>query len=115
MTLQTLSIHPCDDRRLRVQTLVSGDTACVVLEGEGDISTLADLDAALTGLDLRDARFVRIDLAALTFADAATIRELTGFARQATRTGCDVRTSGASPVLRRVTEVLAVQRDLGIP
>lgn len=105
---------PDDVNNLRVETVKGEDIAWVVLQGEADISTLGDLEAALDHVELHGAKSVHLHVTELDFADAATIRRLTVFARQAKRTGRDVKTCGASPTLRKVAHLLRVHDDLGL-
>jgi anti-anti-sigma regulatory factor len=99
---------------LRVETITGTDIVWVHLHGQADISTLGDLDAALEQVELDGARCVHLHLNDLDFADVATIRRLTAFARKATRAGHEVTTCGASPMLRKVAHLLRVHEDLGI-
>ena len=109
------SLTDLDDvNNLRIETIKGEDIAWVVLQGEADISTLRDLEAALEQVDLDGAKSVHLHVTELDFADAATIRRLTVFARQVKRTGYDVQTCGASPTLRKVAHLLRVHEDLGL-
>jgi anti-anti-sigma factor len=114
MQLMNSLTDPDDANTLRVDTVKGEDIAWVVLQGEADISTLRDLEVALEHVELDDTRSVHLHVTELEFADAATIRRLTAFARQVRRAGHDVKTCGASPTLRKVAHLLHVHDDLGL-
>jgi anti-anti-sigma factor len=100
--------------QLRIETVDRSDATWVVLCGEADIATLQQLEFALTRIQLRGVRSVHFHVTALDFADAATLRQLTMFARQAQQSGHEVRTCGASPTLRKIAGLLRIQADLGL-
>lgn len=103
-----------DTHFLRVETIKREDAAWVILQGEADLATLQDLEAALTRIPLDDAQVIHLHLDRLTFADVATLRRLTAFARGARQSGRDIRTYGANPMIRKVARLLAVHEDLGL-
>ena len=114
MTLQIEATPPSQSDLLRIQSVVLGDTVCVVLVGEADMSTRADLEMDLELVDLDAGTSVRIDVTGLAFADVATIHRLTVFARHARQTGHEVSTCGASPMFRKVARIMRVQGELGL-
>ena len=99
---------------LRVETVKDGHVLRVALHGESDFSKIHELDQALRNIELDGARLVHLDLTQLAFADVATIRRLAAFAGYAKRTGPDVTTCGARPIVRKVANLLRVQEDLGL-
>ncbi|MFC5178548.1 STAS domain-containing protein [Nocardioides taihuensis] len=99
---------------LGVRVLDRDDGVWVILRGEADIATLAELEAALARVELDVPGPVHLDVTELTFADVATIRSLATFARGAARTGHGVRTYGSGPTLRKVATILGFDTDLGI-
>lgn len=103
-----------DTHTLRVETVKREDVAWVILQGEADLATLQELEAALTRVQLDDTKAVHLHLARLTFADVASLRQLTMFARSAKQAGRDIRTCGANPTLRKVARLLEVHEDLGL-
>lgn len=105
---------PDDVNSLRIETATGEDIAWVTLQGEADLSTLRNLEAALEHLDLDGASAVHLHVTELDFADIATIRRLTAFAKRAKQTGHEVRTCGANPTLRKVARLLSVHDDLGL-
>lgn len=107
-------IDPDDVNNLRIETATGEDIAWVTLHGEADISTLGDLEAALEHVELNGATAVHLHVTELEFADIATIRRLTAFARRAKQTGHEVQTCGANPTLRKVARLLRVHDDLGL-
>ncbi len=103
-----------DPHPLRVETLKRDDAAWVILQGEADLATLQDLETALARIPLDDAKVVHLHLDRLTFADVATLRRLTAFARNAKLSGHDIQTCGANAMIRKVARLLAVHEDLGL-
>jgi anti-anti-sigma regulatory factor len=103
-----------DSSPLCIKILDRDDSAWVILQGEADIATLGDLEAALAHLELDDAKPVHLDVTELTFADVATIRRLAIFAQRARQAGHSVRTCGARPGLRKVANILRLQVDLAL-
>jgi anti-anti-sigma factor len=99
---------------LSIATTTHEDVAEVVLRGEGDGSTVHDLDVALDRVELDVVTRVHLDVTELGFADTATIRRLVVFARQARGRGKDITTLGASRTLRTATGVLGFEDDLNI-
>lgn len=99
---------------LRIETIRGEDIAWVNLRGQADIATLRDLEAALEHVELDGAGCVHLHVNDLDFADVATIRRLTVFAKQAKRAGREVKTCGANPTLRKVARLLRVHEDLGL-
>ena len=86
----------------------------LILQGEADLATLQELETALARIHLDDAKAIHLHLDRLTFADVATLRRLTAFARSAKQSGYDIRTCGANPMIRKVARLLSVQEDLGL-
>lgn len=103
-----------DTHALHVETVKHDDAAWVIVQGEADLATLQELEVALTRIPLDDARVVHLHLDRLTFADVATLRQLTAFARTAKQSGRDIQTCGANPMIRKVARMLAVHEDLGL-
>lgn len=110
----TISIDQDAPSRLRVETVHREDAFWLVLRGEADIATLEQLEDALAHVELDRAKPVHLHLTDLDFADVATLRELTNFARQAKQAGHDIKTCGATPTLRKVALLLSLHQDLGI-
>lgn len=103
-----------DVHNLRIEAVTGEDITWIVLAGEADISTLGDLEATLDRVELDGTKSVHLHLTGLDFADTATIRRLTLFARQVQQTGHHIKTCGANPTLRKVAGLLQVQDDLGL-
>src|SRR5512139_1177185 len=112
-THMTFLTDPDDVHNLRIKTIKGEDIAWVILQGEADIATLEDLQAALEHVELDCAKSVHLHMSELDFADVATVRRLTIFAKQAKQTGHRIKTCGASPTVRKVARLLEVQDDLG--
>lgn len=109
----TISTHP-GRSRLSVETINRTDAAWLVLQGEADIATLEELEAALTRVQLSGVKSVHLHLADLDFADVSTLCQLTDFARRARESGRDIRTCGARPIVRKLAHLLSFQDDLGL-
>lgn len=115
MSDTTPSECPLDaDHGLTVECAKGRQVVNIALRGEGDISTLEQLDFALDHVDLNGATAVHLDVNDLEFADLATIRRLAAFARQAQQTGLTITTCGASATLRRVAALLDAYDILGL-
>ncbi len=74
--------------------------------GELDLATHTGLRTALSGIDLGPEGSVRMHLAELLFADAASIDQLIGFLRTAQSSGREVAVTGARGVVLRMIELL---------
>lgn len=74
--------------------------------GELDLATENGLRTALSGIDLGPEGSVRMHLAELLFADAASIDQLIGFLRTAQSAGREVAVTGARGVVLRMIELL---------
>jgi anti-anti-sigma factor len=93
--------------KLRVQTLVEGDTCCVRPVGELDIATAPLLEDALVRAETEPVSVIELDLSELTFMDSAGIHVLL---QAAARTRADsLRLRIVSPT-RQVTRLIAVAR-----
>lgn len=99
---------------LTVESVVTPAVARVALRGESDVATLACLDGALTQLPLNGSRCLELDVTQLRFADAATMRRLALFARQARESGHEITTEGANHTVRKVAGLLGVTDVLGL-
>lgn len=100
--------------RVHVETRTGQGVLRVLIDGEVDFCTLAQLGRPLRDLMLDDGVLVQLDLTELRFADVAAVRQLGCFARQARRTGHRVTTRGAGKTLRKVATLLGVADDLGL-
>lgn len=112
-TLVTSSAGP-GELSLDIETRVKDSAVWIAIRGEADLSNLAQLDRALSSVVLNGHQAVRVDLSDLSFIDVAALRRLTVFARQLRERGCDVATSDATPLLRRVVRLLSGQDALGL-
>lgn len=100
---------------LRIHTRTWGQiTRWVVLSGEADIATRAQLQETLAGLDLHDTESLHLHLSQLEFCDVASLRQLGDFALRARQTGHQVMTCRPSWSVRRVATLLDYTHDLGI-
>ena len=105
------------DRRrasLEIQTRRSSRAVWISLRGECDLSNRGDLDGALGGLEVDGIESVHLHLAGLDFCDVAGFQRLRMFAVDMRRTGREFVTCGAKPILRRLADLLAAERELGL-
>jgi anti-anti-sigma factor len=102
------------DLSLRVETVHEALATRIILIGEADIANVDALEAALAGVCLAGASQVQLQVSELAFADVATLRLLMAFARQTRRSGRQVVTLGAKPVLEKVARILGADADLGL-
>ena len=98
----------------RIEFRHSNDIAWVVLQGEADVSTLELLEAALEHTELTGTTSIHLQVSELDFADAATVRRLTVFAKRARQSGRDIKTCGANPTFRLLARVLDARDALGL-
>jgi anti-anti-sigma factor len=103
-----------DSAWVRIEAVSGPGVLCVLMDGEVDFCTLDRLGAALRELVLDDGVLVQLDVTHLRFVDVAALRLLTGWVREAQRTGHRVRTTGAGQTLRKVAALLQIDDDLGI-
>jgi anti-anti-sigma regulatory factor len=99
---------------LRVAISADGHTTRIAIHGEADVADVDQLDATLTGIQLDGTTSVRLDASDLAFFDVAVLRCLTSFAQRVKKSGRDVSTCGAPPLLADVARVLDLQEELGL-
>ena len=75
--------------------------------GEVDVSNHAQLQAALSAVDLDGAHAVRLDLRHLTFCDTGGCWRLLRFERDARLSGCRTSIHGARRTVRTVLSLIA--------
>lgn len=114
MSLLTRLTDPAFEGSLHVRAAVGEVSTWVVVSGEADVADVPGLDDALERVPVDATPLVHLDLSELTFADSRAVRRLADFAVRARGAGRDVRTSGASQLVRRVATVLGVQDELGL-
>jgi ABC-type transporter Mla MlaB component len=105
---------PADSAWVRLEAVSGPGVLRVLIDGEVDFCTLDQLGAALRALVLNDGVLVQLDVVHLRFVDVAALRLLTGWVREARRTGHRVCTTGAGLTLRKVAALLEIDDDLGI-
>lgn len=111
----TSSTDPTGAPRFRVELRTGHDMAYIVLQGEADLATLADLEAALDCAPLEQVKSIHLHVKELDFVDATTMRRLTVFAKRARQNGRQVTTCGADSTFRLLARLLRARRDLGLP
>ncbi|HEU4426854.1 MAG TPA: STAS domain-containing protein [Pilimelia sp.] len=96
----SVTLHPAD-RGIRV-----------VVAGEIDTSTAADLEDQLTAAIGLGQPTVVVDLAGVTFLDSSGVAELVAAYHRAADAGVSVRVANCSIMVRRVLEVTGVWKAL---
>jgi anti-sigma B factor antagonist len=89
-------------KQLVIETDVGADGLRLALVGELDLSTAAELEAAIAEVCAADgASQITLDLDGLSFVDSAGLRAILGAGATCTRHGCDFQlTHGQEPVER---------------
>ncbi len=97
-----------------VPTSPTGGVARVVLTGEMDIAAMDTLSRALTrAAGLSGVEVVEVDLAAVTFLDAAALGTILAARKAAAARRKVLRVSGATGVPRRILEITGALGLLG--
>jgi len=86
---------------LNIEILQEGDTSVVVVGGEIDMATVAELEAALSGVD----GDVVVDHAAVTFLDSSGIGMLVRASQRSTAAGHVLRTRAERDNVWRTLQV----------
>jgi len=84
----------------------------VVLAGEADVNTLAQLNSVLNDQIWAGARLVTVDLSGLRFADSATIAALVSAARTLRDQGGDLELLSPRSAVDRVLSLTGVDQAL---
>lgn len=96
--------------RARLAVATDDDTVSLSLDGELDMASLPDIEAALDALLTRSPGPLRIDVAGLEFLDSSGMAVLIRLANHFT----PVETHHATGPVRRVIEVLGLADRLGL-
>ncbi|MGG5259202.1 STAS domain-containing protein [Phycicoccus avicenniae] len=99
-------------RHLAVHVVTTADRTVVRLVGAADVSSWDALDRQLASADLGPAVGVELDLESLTFSDVASVLRCADFAADVIGSGRSFATRGATPLVRRVAEILGVKDRL---
>jgi anti-anti-sigma regulatory factor len=91
---------------MTVTAMTTATDLWVRIIGEADVSNRDDLQSALSAIDYRAARGVRLDLRRLTFCDAAACLVILKFERGARLSGHPTEISVSNPTLRKVVGFL---------
>jgi anti-anti-sigma regulatory factor len=91
---------------ITVTAMTTATELWVRIIGEADLSNRDDLQSALSAIDYRAARGVRLDLRRLTFCDCAACLVILEFERGARLSGHPTEISVSNPTLRKVVEFL---------
>jgi anti-anti-sigma factor len=98
--------------RLQVRQLVDGELHRLILTGELDVETCADLDCVILCLCKSGARWLVLDLSDLTFMDLCGLRMVLFAREQCEWHGCDF---GLVPGPASVQRVLELTNLLDVP
>ena len=100
--------RPRDDvGPLLISVTASASSVWIRVCGEVDLSNRAQLQAALSGVDLDGAHTVTLDLKHLTFCDTRGCWHLLRFEREARLSGHETSIHGAKPTVRKVLALIA--------
>lgn len=98
---------------LDISVIEEGTGPVLVLAGEADLTTLAQLKNALDTQLQADAQRLRIDLSRLRFADSATVAALVTAARTLRNRGRQLVLLHPQPSVARVLKLTGADRALG--
>ncbi|WP_407991545.1 STAS domain-containing protein [Kitasatospora sp. CMC57] len=105
-SLQVFVMHT--DDLLRTQTLLYQDTAVISLDGELDLATGPLVTRAVTQALAAGPRQLDLDVAALTFCDAAGLRTILSARRASRVQHAEFQLVGVQPRLHRILALLRV-------
>lgn len=103
-----------DASQLSVDTVTHPSSVWILLRGEADMATAAELHTALDAVQLARHQSVHLHVGELGYADVRTLCQLALFARRARGAGHAVMTCRANPTMRRVAEHLGIHDELGV-
>ena len=106
------SVSVRKDGRLTVRIEQHGDSLVVRALGELDIATSNSLDEELGRVWHCDASPILLDLGEVDFLDSVGVRSLLAAARNSRETGDRLRIRPDSAAVRRVIDVVGVERSL---
>jgi anti-anti-sigma factor len=96
---------------LAVTTVADGDAVWVRICGEVDLVTREALRLSLARLEFGKARLVFLDVGQLTFCDGVGCHMLARFRKRTVAAGYDVRFIHASPIIRRVMDLIGEEAN----
>jgi anti-anti-sigma factor len=96
----------------RVDQSSDGDVVTVRVVGDVDLATAPELDAALAAAVASGEPCVHVDLGGVTFYGSEGVRSLVDLLARASRAGREVAIVEASPVVRRVLEVVGLDERI---
>jgi len=86
----------------------------LTLSGEADVTTVAELSAALTAQLASDERHLTVDLSGLRFADSSVIRELVLAGRTLKDRGGGLGLANPQPAVARALSLLGVDQAIEV-
>jgi anti-sigma B factor antagonist len=98
-----------------IRQIRHGDAIVLSLRGELDYPQAEGLEAAVEAAELEQPPVLVIDLADVSFVDAAGMRVMHEAAQRAARDGRELVVSGAAPDVRRVFELVGLERVASAP
>jgi len=99
---------------MRVDTLQSGNVVVVIVSGEVDTTTVADLHAVFDQLVARGAQNYVIDLGDVSFMDSSGLAALAGLYKRIRIGQGDVRLCNLRGEMRRIIELTRFDRVFDI-
>jgi len=87
----------------------------VRLRGDVDLAAAPRLRAALVDLDQRGHHHLELDLGLVDHLDSTALGVLLGALRRARSAGGELRITAASPIVRRLLEVVGLGPSFGLP
>jgi anti-anti-sigma factor len=100
--------------RLEIAIAADERGPAIVLSGETDLTTVPDLSAVLTAQLANGTRHLTVDVAALMFADSASIRALVLTAPALKQRGGDLVLVWPQPAVARVLSLLGVDQMITV-
>lgn len=106
--------HRVQSKRFRCDVVHDDDGVRVTLEGELDLATAAEVDAALRESieSAVEPERCMVDLRGLTFMDSSGLRTILGAGRAARRQGRSLTLVAGPPAVQRVFEICGVADGL---
>ncbi len=99
---------------LRVEHLVSGDTAAITAVGEIDLATVNKLRSAITTVLAADVRHVVLDLDQVTYIDSSGLGTMVGAHKRITASEGTLTIRCSQPRVLRLFRITGVDRVLKI-
>ena len=99
---------------LEISEAAGASGPVVMLSGEADITTVAELSETLTAQLASATRHLTVDLSGLRFADSAAIRELVMAGRELKDRGGGLVLANPQPAVARALSLLGVDQAIEV-